>query len=187
MNPKTPASCNGRRSATLPGMAPPQKPTIHEAVLLRCFAFHLEGSDIDGRRQAVQRHVDDRGDATRRGRSGGAGEALPLGPTGVVDVYVGVHQAGEQHLVGGQRHDAIRGEVYPEIRDRGDAAVPDGDGAGTLAPAGHRPRSVQDEVEMLGHDDPARCSLAIRPASCSSSGAAFVIDRCTSGSRSLRL
>jgi hypothetical protein len=80
-----------------------------------------------------------------------------------------------------------RGQVRAEIRDRGDAAVPNGDGARRITPAGDRPRSVQDEVEVLGHDDTTRCSTAIRPASRSSSGAAFVIDRCMSGSRSFRL
>ena len=62
--------------------------------------------DVDRRRDAVQRHVDDRGDAARRGRPGGRGEPLPLGPAGLVDVHVGVHQPGQQHLV--RRRSTVR-------------------------------------------------------------------------------
>ena len=157
---------------------------VDEAILFRCFAFHLERSDVDRRRKAVQGHVDDRGDAARGGGPGGAGEALPLGATGIVDVHVGVHQAGEQHLVGGQRHDGIRGEVGAEVCDRGDPSTTNGNRAGNFTALGDRPRRVQDQVVALGHDDRARCSIAIRPASRSSSGAAFAMERCGSGSRS---
>ena len=171
----------------MPGMAPPQKADIDEAVLFRCLAFHVEGGNIDGRREAVQRHVDDRGDAARRGRPGGAGKALPFGAAGVVDVHVGVHQAGQEDLIKSQPHYPIGREISPEIADSGNPSAAIGNRARHLALDGDRPRGVQHEVVLLGHDEPTRCSAAMRPASCSSSGAAFVIDRCMSGSRSFKL
>ena len=54
------------------------------------------------RRDAVERHVDDRRDAAGRRGPGGAGEALPLGAARLVDVHVGVDEPGQQHLVVGQ-------------------------------------------------------------------------------------
>ena len=44
----------------------------------------------------------DRGDAARRRGPGGGREALPLGAAGLVDVHVGVDEAGQQHLVVGE-------------------------------------------------------------------------------------
>ena len=97
LKPNTPASCSGRRSARLPGTAPPQKPTSTKAWSggrPRCLAS--QRLDRRGRRDAVERHVDDRRDATGRRGAGGAGEALPLGAARLVDVHVGVDQAGQQ-------------------------------------------------------------------------------------------
>ena len=54
---------------------------------------------VHGRRDRVQRHVDDGGDAAGGGRAGGGGEALPLGAAGLVDVHVTVDETGQQHAV----------------------------------------------------------------------------------------
>jgi hypothetical protein len=59
----------------------------------------LQRGHVDGGRQAVERHVHDGGDATGGGGPGGGGEALPLGAAGLVDVHVGVDQAGQQRHV----------------------------------------------------------------------------------------
>ena len=68
-------------------------------LLLGGLPLHLERGHVDGRRDAVQRHVHDRGHAAGGRGPGGAGEALPFGASGVVDVHVGVDQAGQQYLV----------------------------------------------------------------------------------------
>ena len=65
-------------------------------------ALGLERGDRRRRRDAVERHVDDRRDAAGRGGAGRAGEALPLGAAGLVDVHVRVDEAGQQHLVVGE-------------------------------------------------------------------------------------
>ena len=57
---------------------------------------------------AVERHVHDRGHAARRGRPGRGREPLPLGAARLVDVDVGVDQAGQQHLVVGERRRPAR-------------------------------------------------------------------------------
>ena len=59
-----------------------------------------------GRRDAVQRHIHDRGHPPGGRRRGRRGEPLPLGPAGLVHVHVAVHQPGQQHLVRGQGEDA---------------------------------------------------------------------------------
>ena len=55
------------------------------------------------RRHAVQRHVDDRGYATGRGRPRRGVEALPIGAARLVDVDMGVDDA--------RRHDEVAGVV----------------------------------------------------------------------------
>ena len=119
-------------------------------------------------------------------------------------MHVGVHQAGQEDLIKSQPHYPIGSEISPEIADSGNPSAAIGNRARhlaldgdrprgvqhevvLLALDGDRPRGVQHEVVLLGHDEPTRCSAAMRPASCSSSGAAFVIDRCMSGSRSFKL
>ena len=62
-------------------------------------ALDLERGHVAGRRDAVERHVDDGGDAAGGGRRGGGREALPFGPPWLVDMHVGVDQAGQQDLV----------------------------------------------------------------------------------------
>ena len=68
----------------------------------RGLPLDLQPVDGGGRRDAVERHVEDRRDAARRRGAGGGREALPLGAAGLVDVHVAVDEAGQQHLVVGQ-------------------------------------------------------------------------------------
>ena len=65
-------------------------------------SLDLQGGDAGGRRDGVQRHVDDRRHAAGCRGPGGGGEALPLGAARLVDVHVGVDQPGQQHLVVGE-------------------------------------------------------------------------------------
>ena len=69
--------------------------------------LRLQRRDRGGRRDAVERHVDDRRDAPGSRGAGRAGEALPVGATRLVDVDVGVDESRQQHLVVGQ-HDHLR-------------------------------------------------------------------------------
>jgi hypothetical protein len=78
------------------------EPDVDGALPGRGLALDLQRRDVDRRRQAVQRHVDERGDPARGGGPGGRGEALPLGAARLVEVHVRVDQPGQQHLVGGQ-------------------------------------------------------------------------------------
>ncbi|CAM5622376.1 hypothetical protein SAVIM338S_05842 [Streptomyces avidinii] len=72
---------------------------VHVRLGARDVLLHDQVGGRGGRRQRVQRHVEDGGDATGRGGPGGRPEAFPLGTTGVVHVDVGVDQAGEEHVV----------------------------------------------------------------------------------------
>ena len=54
-------------------------------------------------RQAIERHVDQRRHPALGGGPGCAGEALPLGAARLVDVDVGVDEAGQQYLLAGSR------------------------------------------------------------------------------------
>ncbi len=71
LKPKTPASCSGRKSLRLSGTAPPQKPTSTYACPRARSAFGLQRGRVRRRRDAVQRHVDDRRDPARRRGPGG--------------------------------------------------------------------------------------------------------------------
>ena len=103
LNPKTPASCSPRRSSMLPGIGAAPEPDVDVAACPRAaFALDLQRLDGAGRREAVERHVEDGRDAAGRRGAGGRREALPLGAAGLVDVHVGVDEAGQQHLVVGQ-------------------------------------------------------------------------------------
>ena len=62
-------------------------------------ALGFERGDGGGLGQAVERHVDERGEAAGCGGAGGGGEAFPLGAAGLVDVDVGVDEAGQEGVV----------------------------------------------------------------------------------------
>jgi hypothetical protein len=59
----------------------------------------LQGADVGRRRHAVQRHVHNRGDAARGGRGRRRFESFPLGPSRIVDVDVGVDEAGHEEEI----------------------------------------------------------------------------------------
>ena len=96
--------------------------------------------------------------AAARGRSG---EALPLGAAGLVDVHVGVDQAGQEHLVVLEVHRAGgRGRVVVR-RDRGDPLAAHPHARGDLGAADDGTPSPEDQVEAVRHQQkPGTCSHA---------------------------
>ena len=126
--------------------------------VLRGLPLDLQPVDGGGRRDAVERHVEDRRDAARRRGAGGRREALPLGAARLVDVHVAVDEAGQQHLVVGQVDGLGALEPRLERLDRDHDPVADGDAAGHLTGAGDHPPAAEDQVEV-GHGS-ARPRLA---------------------------
>ena len=146
MKPKTPSSCSGRRSALLPGIGAAPEPDVDERLVLGHLALELEAFHGGGGRDGVQRHVDDGGDAAGSCGAGGGGEALPLGAAGLVDVDVGVHQAGDQGFVVGQFDDLGAGQAVAQRFDGDDPAVADAHFARRDAGGGEDALAPDDQV-----------------------------------------
>ena len=106
--------------------------------------------DVHRRRHGVQWHVDQRGDpACRRGPRGG-GEALPLRAPRLVDVHVGVDQAGQQHLVHAEVDDADTGRHGRVVGlDGDDPPVVHPDPARRRAVGCDHPPGAQDRLHWL--------------------------------------
>jgi hypothetical protein len=106
----------------VPGDGATPKADVHVTLVDGGAPFGVQGLDVDGGRDAVERHVDERGHTPRsRGPSRGI-EPLPVGTTWLVHVHVGVDQAGQQDLVVSQRDDPLRGQVCPPRFEGNDAA-----------------------------------------------------------------
>jgi hypothetical protein len=73
----------------------PRSP-IDAAIAVCRLPFLLESRNLRRRRNAVQRHVNQQGIATRSRRSRRGVKSLPLGAAGLVDVNVRVHQSRQQ-------------------------------------------------------------------------------------------
>jgi hypothetical protein len=67
---------------------------VHRELSTRGGLLGAQRGDVDGGRDAVERHVDDRGDAASRCGGGRGREALPVRAARLVDVDVAVHQSG---------------------------------------------------------------------------------------------
>ncbi len=93
----------------LPRQAAPWRP-VYVALAGRRLTLGFECSDRRCFRQAIERHIDQRGIAARRRSAGGGGEAFPFGSARFVHVHMRIHQAGQQHAIaelvhfGGARH-----------------------------------------------------------------------------------
>ncbi len=120
----------------------------------------------DRGRDAVQRHVHDRGHPARRGRRGRGGEAFPLGAAGFVHVHVAVHQARQQDI--GVRHGdrPARRRLISRLIGRlvvsqaGDPPAADEHGRRALA-AGRDHPAGPDRRDLAHSAAPGRCiSLA---------------------------
>jgi hypothetical protein len=101
-------------------------------------------------RQAIERHVDQRGDPALGGGPGRAREAFPLGAARLVDVDVGIDHAGQQHLLSGEFLDADGAGGVAERGERGDPAVPDGHRGRPDAVGGDHAPSTDHEL-IVGH------------------------------------
>ena len=181
LKPTTPASCSGRSwsSVARDGAAP--EADVDRDLALRGRAFHVQRLDRGRRRDRVERHVDDRGDPAGGRRAGGAGEALPLGAAGLVDVHVAVDQPGQQHLVVGQ---GDRGGADVVVRgDRGDPAVPAVHGGGPLPLGQHDPPGTDDETHAVTLTPGPVSDPAAATTRCSSAPHAVVTQPPGSGSR----
>ena len=129
-------------------------------------AFHVECQGVDGRRDAVERHVDDRGHPACGRGPGRARESLPLGAARFVDVHVRVDETGDQHLVVAQFDDDLRVEQGAERFDDDDPAVPHTHAAGDLSRRGDHPRGTEQQVERVRHrlhDLRRRCRAPLPP------------------------
>ena len=150
MKPNTPAWCSPARLGQVAGHRAAPETHVHVRGPPGGGPLDRQCGGRGRRRQAVQRHVDQRGHPARGGRPGRGREALPLGAARLVDVHVGVHQAGQQHLGAGQCHgfDGVRGRPGPG--DRGDAPVADGHRRRAHPVRGDRPLRP-DHQFVLGH------------------------------------
>ncbi len=70
----------------------------------------FEGFDGGGLGEAVEGHVDEGGEASGGGGAGGGAEAFPFGASGLVDVDVGVDEAGKDGVVAAVVPDGFSGE-----------------------------------------------------------------------------
>ena len=92
LKPRTPARASGSSSPALPGTTPPQNADVHVASSSRRRALRLKPCDRRRRRNAVERHVDERRDAAGRRRARRMLEAFPLGAARIVDVHVRIDE-----------------------------------------------------------------------------------------------
>lgn len=71
---------------------------INPALALSGLELLLEGGNSCCRRDGVQRHVDDGGDASEGRSLGTSIESLPFSTAGFVEVDMGIDQAGKQNM-----------------------------------------------------------------------------------------
>ena len=77
LNPKTPASCSGCQVVDVAGDRAAPEPDVDVALTGRGLALDLQGGGVDGGRDAVERHVEQGGDAAGRRGPGGAWRSPP--------------------------------------------------------------------------------------------------------------
>ena len=172
LNPKTPSPTSGSRSARLSRHDSAPESDVDEHRPLGGSPLDLERRHRRRRRDAVQRHVDDRRDPARGRGARRRREALPLGASGLVDVHVRVDEPGDEHLVVGEPHDAGGDESGAERRDARDDPVANADLGGRELAVDEHP--LAGTTRSRGTDAAAgACSgirsliphrLAVRPA-----------------------
>ena len=174
------------------GAAP--EPHVHPRLAVGRLALDLQRRDVDGRRDAVERHVDDGRDPAGGGGLGRGLEPLPLGAPRVVDVDVRVDDAraaAPRRRPARRRLPRARRGRTPAPR-RDDAPVLDRDVGAALAVGQDRPPGSHQQVVLAHGVAPVSApsvvrsrSRASRSPSCSSSVAASSKHRCGSGSMSV--
>ena len=148
MNPNAPASCSPQL-VEVAGHGPAPEAHVDVHLVAGDVALDLQRLHVDRRRDAVQRHVQDRGHTARGGGLGGGREALPLGAARLVHVHMRVDQARDQGLVVGELDDPVRREVVAQRLHRDDHAVADAHLAGADAGAGQDPLAADHQVVVL--------------------------------------
>lgn len=119
---------------------------IDGAGVVRSAGFFDECRGSGGGGDAVERHIDEGGDSASRGGCGGGFEAFPIGAAGVVDVDVGIDEAGHDDGVGGVEGARGAEEVGAGGFDGFDAAGADGDRGGGDAGFEEDAAAADDEV-----------------------------------------
>ncbi|GAA3039020.1 hypothetical protein GCM10020000_16630 [Streptomyces olivoverticillatus] len=153
MKPKTPRLVQGPKVRPVGGQRAAPKADVHMGLGACHGLFDVQVRHGRGGRQAVERHVDERGDASGGRGAGGGVEALPLGAAGVVHMDVRVDEAGEQRVIPEVRH-GRSGRRLRRVRQQGrDPASGDGDGGGAHALRRHDPSRAQQQLH-LGHGRP---------------------------------
>ena len=94
---------------------------------------------------AVERHFDEGGDASRGGGARGGLKSFPVGAAGLVDMNVGVDQAGQDGGFGDRSVDAFKGQ------DRGDDAVVNLDRGGSALSPSMTTRRLRSNMQELFH------------------------------------
>lgn len=110
-------------------------------------ALGREGVRVDGGRDAVERHVDQGRDPTRRRGRRGGGEALPGRVTGFADMHVGVDKAGEHNGVRADCHLLGCRRTRTEREQRCDHPIAHTDGPGLLPTTYDDPFGADKEVK----------------------------------------
>ncbi len=116
---------------------------IHVELALGGAALGLEPGAGGRGRQTIERHVHEGGDAPRRRGSRRGGEAFPLGAARLIDVHVGVHDAGHDRVGSDVGHRRTLGTVAV-VADLCDAAAGDVDRVRARPRGGHYARARQD-------------------------------------------
>ena len=128
---------------------------VDEGLVAGDRALLLQRRDRDGRRDAVERHVDDRRDTPGGGSAGGAGKALPVGAPRLVHVDVRVDEPGQQHLVVSELHDPDTVRHGRVVRlDRDDPVTGHEDAGRRLPATDHRSSGPQDHLCTHCHTSP---------------------------------
>ena len=113
--------------------------------------LHRQCLDVDGRRDAVEWHVDDRGHTAGRGRACRGGEPFPLGSSRLVDVHMGVDQTRDQDLVVTEFDHLFGVQFGVDGLDDDDSTVPHPNTAGHLAGRRDHPRRAKQQVQLVRH------------------------------------
>ena len=117
--------------------------------------LRLQRRNSRRRRNAVERHVDNRRDAAGRRRARGRVEAFPVGAAGLVDVHVRVDDAGRDHEVAAVDDVRAIGQVRGPF-DVDNSAVVDLDRGGCDRIGEHDARAADDQLRVARfRKDPA--------------------------------
>ena len=130
--------------------AAPGRP-VDQALAGCGLAFGLQRGDRRGLRQAVQRHVDQRGVAARGCRPRGGSKALPLGAAGLVDVDMAVDQAGQQRVLAEVDCVGVGGQIA-DVAHRANDARPGPSSSSSAArrvPCGVTTRSAMNACAII--------------------------------------